>query len=353
MQLVTKLLQTLNALENCNTNLVNSHIRTLLGLKSIRSSLPYNEGSRTMYLLNAHQPFGLTALYATQSLNLLTAHINSSEFDEDIAILNKPLKAQIYTKVEKKIPNGWKIVAKNGPIKKGELIAKGQGPFDELRANISGNLRIAMNKLIIESNQQIGTGSKIQNIFLQKHVLKTEYNRFKFVSTNEHPITPETIENLERASLTPIVVDMTKHNIEKPTIITGTNSIFKRRAAGHLAQCYVGFRHAFTTNDIIPKTELEWKKEVIVTKVYDSKTDQYFDAIIGIPCWLIAITSGGYEYNIGLNNFDMIGRSKNSVSIDPFAYKVLKYKHPEIAEAILEFQLEKRKECLKEYLSEL
>jgi len=359
---LNRLAKALLRLEQVDINKTNAYIRTILGLKSIRSSAPNIQGSRTTTLENGHKAFGITALYTTDSLNLLTALIASSEFDEDIAILNKPVKAKLNITIEKQIPDNWKITKKSGYVKRGTLIAKGPDVFDEIRASISGHLSIARPYMILETTQPITTGSKIQNIFLQKHVLKYEPNRFKFVDINKRPVTDQTIENLKQIGLKPIVVNILDKT-KQPTLVAGSSSVLKRRSSGTLAQLWLGFQLAFpdidNSNDTNtnekkqrPQTEHDWNKEVYVTKLYDTKRQTYHDAIVGIGCWLVAINSNGYEYKIASKQTDVLGRHINSVSIDPFATKVLIYRYPEIAETFLKYQIDKRKEKLSEYLNE-
>ena len=349
-----EIIETIVKLNDVDVDLTNAYIRKILGLKSVRSSVPHVEGSRTTLLMNGHKTFGITALYSSTSLNLLTALIASEELDEDIAILNKPLKAYLDIKIEKPIPDNWAITRKDGFIKKGELIAKGPEPFDEIRANISGHLKIAFRQIILEAKQPITTGSKIQNIFLQKHVLKAEHNRFRFVNMKEEKVkvTKITRKNLKRIGLRPRIVNIAEH-VDKPTLVAGSTSVLKRRSSGTLAQLWLGYQLAFTNNKNKnkPSNEMDWNKHktVYVTKVYDTKHQTYHDAIIGIGCWLVAINSNGYEYKIANKHTDIFGRHINSVSIDPFAFKVLQYKYPELSYAFIEYQLRMRELNLRNY----
>lgn len=348
-----KIIETILKLENVDVNLVNAYLRKILGLKSIRSSAPITQGSRTTLLENGQFAFGLTSLYTLDTLNFLTALIASEEFDEDIAILNKPTKAYLHITVEKTIPEKWNIVKKPGYIKRGELIAKGPEPFDEIRANVSGQLTIAPRYMKIETKQPITTGSKIQNIFLQKHVLKAEYNRFRFVNMKEEKVkvTKITRKNLKRIGLRPRIVNITEY-VDKPTLVAGSTSVLKRRSSGTLAQLWLGYQLAFTNNK--PTNEMDWNKHktVYVTKVYDTKHQTYHDAIIGIGCWLVAINSNGYEYKIASKHTDVLGRHINSVSIDPFAFKVLLYKYPELALTFFKYQLDKREQNLQKVINQ-
>ena len=343
--IIDKTIKAIDDIDNVNPNEVNSYIRTLLGLKAIKSSIPYSEGSRTVTLLNGHKTFGTTAIYTNDCLNLLTVHICSSELDEDIALLNKPLKSKLKIEIDKKIPSNYKqcnITTKY--VKKGTILAKGPNEFDIITAPVSGSTKRFINKIKIKTTKRIGTGTKIQNLFLQKHVIKTDLYRFRF--TNDS-VSEETIKNMKCIKLKPEYIDMTSY--KQPTLIVGSNSIFKRRAAGHLAQNWLGMQKLLNKPTSL---ENEWDKTVYLTKVYDVKTQQKYDAIVGINCWLISITSNDFEWKIGSPSVDMIGRHKNAVSIDPFAFKVLKYYNEGLSNGILKYQLEKRKETIQKYIKE-
>jgi len=355
---IQKAAEALEKLENGNVNKINSYIRTLLGLKSILSSVPWFEGSRTVVLNGGHMPFGLTSYFVKEPavLNLLTILICSSELDEDLAILNKHLDKSYTIKIEKLIPSGWRLVRKSGFVKKGEVIARGPEPFDELKANITGELKIMPGRIKITATHNISTGTKIQNLYLQKHVIKEECNRYEFVDTTEHPVTDETIENLKAIKLKPEIVNL-KPIVQAPTLAISATSVLKRRSAGTFAQLWLGYNLAFRRESQNVKenakekeklhNEYQWDKTVYVTKVYDKKHAKYQDCIVGIIPWLVAINSGGYEYNVGSDKIDVIGRH-DGVPIDPFGYYVLKYRYPEIAKACLDYQLNIRQEKIRE-----
>ena len=346
--LCKKIVNALIRLKNADTNKTNSLIRTMLGLKVIRSSLPYGIGSRYADLTVAHKPFGFTALFTDKSINAITVHVNSSEYDEDIMTLNKELPTKISITIKKPKPIDYRIVCKREYVRKGKLIAKGPGKFNEIRANISGKLHINPQNITIKATQNIGTGTKLQCIYLQKHVLVKEVGRYKFVNVKEHPVTDNTIETLKSVKLKPKIIDMTEYGIKQPTLVSGTKSIFKRRASGYLAQLTLGLNKALELAKW--KTENDWDKTVYVTKVYDEKNKKYLDVIVGIGCWLVSVTSNDYEYKIGSDQYDIIGRAINSASIDPFALKVLMYYNEELANAILDLQIQKRKEKLEEVM---
>lgn len=337
----------LNNIDVCKTN---AYQRTVLGLKAVNSSIPWNEGSRTVTLENGHNPFGYTKLYTPEgsTLNLLTALVSSTELDEDIALLNKPIKPKYRIKIKKEIPDDWTLVRKTpGKIKKGDLIATGPESFDEIRASISGHLHISLKTITITSESSIATNTKIQNLFLQKHVIKNDFNRYKFVNTEKYKITEETLENLKQIGLIPKVVNV--KNLQ-PTLIAGSTSVIKRRSTGTLAQMWLGYNLMKNTEKYKNETEHSWNKIVYVTKVYDNKHKKYQDAMVGIVPWLVAINSGGYEYKLSTNKTDEVGRYKNSVSIDPFGYKVLELKYPELADTFLKHQLKCRIKELKKVL---
>ena len=344
--MIEKFIKALQKLKNNDKNTINSNIRALIGLKSLSSSAPHSSGSRYVDIINAHEPDGITKLYTDKTFNAITCHINSSEYDEDKATLNKKVDMKIRTTIRKKIPKNQIIVHTNDRIKKGEVVSKGNEQFNETRANISGIFKIYGNAIEIENIETIGNGTKIQNTFLSKHTLVEEFGRFKFVDINKRPVKKETIETIKSTDLKPKTVNMTEYT---PTIITGSKSVFKRRASGHIAQLSLGLRKYILNIDDW-NTENEWDMSVYLTKIYDTYNGKYYDAIVGIAYWLISINSGGYEYKIGKNDYDMFGRSINSASVDPFSYKVMQYKYPDIANALLNFQLMKREEKIKEFL---
>jgi len=344
--MIKNFIKALKRIKNNDKNKINSNIRALLGLKSLSSSAPHSSGSRYVDIINAHEPDGITKLYTDKSFNAITCHINSSEYSEDKMTLNKKVDIKIKTTIRKKIPKNQIVVHNKHHIKKGDLIAKGYD-FNETRANISGKFKVYNNTIEIENTEPIGNGTKVQNIFLSKHTLVKEIGRFKFVDINKHPVTKETIETIKSTDLKPKIINMTKH--KAPTTVTGSTSVFKRRASGHIAQLSIGLRkYILEKNDW--KTENDWDMTMYLTKLYDTYNGKYYDAIVGIAYWLISINSGGYEYKLGKNNYDMFGRSINSASVDPFSYKVMQYKYPDIANALLNFQLMKRKEKIKEFL---
>ena len=205
--------------------------------------------------------------------------------------------------------------------------------------------------MIIESKNKIETGTKIQNLYLQKHVLKTDYNRYKFVSIDKHPITESTIENLKSVDLKPEIVDCT--NMKMPTLVASSTSVLKRRSTGTLAQMWLGYNLMKNENEYKGKTEHSWDKTTYITKVYDSKHRKYQDCIVGIASWLIAVNSGGYEWKLSSTELDEVGRFKNTVSCDPFAMKVLMYSYPELANAFIRYQLKNREIKLKKYLGDM